>query len=194
TGLLRTLMGSVAEQVLRRAPVPVFLLRSSDAAPAVPPDFSRILVPLDGSPLAQTALQQARLLARQFGSELILVEVLPTPEAAVDVEDGYRLTADEEAAIYRERASDYLRRVHDELAADGFKTKLAVRVGKAAEQIVSVAEAVRAGAIVLTTHGRTGLDRVRHGSVAEDVIRRSPVPVMTLGQAALQRHQDTAPA
>lgn len=191
TGLARTLLGSVAEQVLRLAPVPVFLLRASETVPVAPASFRRIVVPLDGSVLAHTVLEPVKALARQFGSEIILVEVAPPPEVAVDEDDPYRLPADEEAALMRTRASDYLCGVQREVATAGLESRLVVRFGDPAETIVRVTEQVQADAIALSTHGRTGLDRLRHGSVAEDVLRHSSVPVMTLGLEAIKRLQAT---
>ncbi len=189
TGLARAIMGSVAENVLRQAEVPVFLVPAA-AASATMPRLRRIVVPLDGSALAHTVVEPALELARRFQSELILVEVLKQPEVAVGTDDNQvHLTADEQAERERAAASDYLRQVHDEVTEQGVQSTLAVRFGEPAAEIIQLAEARQADAIVLSTHGRTGLDRVRHGSVAEDVLRHSKVPVMTLGQAAIRARQ-----
>lgn len=122
--------------------------------------YQRILVPLDGSELAQTALPHALDLCRVCGATLALLHVR-------DPRSGSK-----EAA---RRYLDYTRR---QLAADGVEVELIVREGHVAAAVIDAAEQERIDLIVMATHGRSGLQRVVYGSVAEQVLRGSSKPVL----------------
>ena len=122
--------------------------------------FSRVLVPLDGTPESAIALEPACALARSSGAEIALLRVVP--EAGSHAEGPL--------------AVGYLEWTAAELRDEGFDARAEVRRGDAAEQIVvAVAEAEL---LVMATHGRAGLSRVLFGSVAERVVAHSPVPVL----------------
>ena len=139
--------------------------------------LARILVPLDGSTLAQAILPVVERLARDHEAEVILLEVLEgqgTREAELDAE---------------QQAGDYLQRTVDFLRRSGLK-RVCKRVwyGDADQAIANAATRERADLIAMSTHGRTGLDWLRFGSVAEGVVRRAPVPVLLVrGMAAWDR-------
>jgi len=118
------------------------------------------MIPLDGSELAQTALPHALDLGRALGATLVLLHV----------RDG-RKGSPEAARRYLE----YLRRGH---TGDGVAIELAVREGAVAEAIVRAADEERIDIIVMATHGRSGMQRVVYGSVAEQVLRSSTRPVL----------------
>jgi len=122
--------------------------------------YTRIMIPLDGSELAQTALPHALDLGRALGATLVLLHV----------RDG-RKGSPEAARRYLE----YLRRGH---TGDGVAIELAVREGAVAEAIVRAADEERIDIIVMATHGRSGMQRVVYGSVAEQVLRSSTRPVL----------------
>jgi nucleotide-binding universal stress UspA family protein len=138
--------------------------------------LSRIVVPLDGSPTAEEILPHLRRILRQVDAEVVLVRTsnptaLAVPPAAVDAALGEAWT--------------YLERLAGELGAQGLRVRARVELGAAAAQIVRAAEEERASLIAMTTHGRTGAGRAFLGSVAEDVFRRTPVPVLAVRVAAL---------
>lgn len=84
-------------------------------------------------------------------------------------------------------------RLHDALRATGFEARVEFRMGDAAHEIAKIALTENAGLIVMPTHGRTGLDRLLHGSVSESVLRLSPVPVLIANERELARAgRDTA--
>lgn len=142
--------------------------------------FERILLPLDGSALAEQALPVAARLARASGGTLILLRV-----AVVPIVERPDLTPAQE---YSQRAIDegllsatqYLEGVaaRDELA--GIPVEMQVLFGNVAQTILSVAQSFYADLIVMSSHGSTGLKRWSLGSVAQKVAGHSPVPVFVL--------------
>ncbi len=135
--------------------------------------FARILVPLDGSPLAEGILPEVAELATLDGAELMLLRVaLAHTFPGVDATD---------AQVYAvEEAEGYLAEVERRLAPQGITVTRAVRYGHAAEEILDHAQVRRVDLIAMSTHGRTGILRLVLGSVAEAVLRASPVPVLLL--------------
>lgn len=131
-----------------------------------------ILVPLDGSPLAERALAYATALSVSTAATLALVRVELCYSLA-DVPD------DEARAVADRHARPYLAEMHAKLAARGFTVKTDVRCAdSAAAAIVAAAVDCAADLIVMTSHGRTGPAHLLFGSVAENVVARSRVPVL----------------
>ena len=136
-----------------------------------------ILVPLDGSVIAERALPYAETIARRTGATILLVRAVPLPESL-----GMVLRAEEMAL----EAEAYLGAQAGHLAAHGLPSGTRLLYGDAAEAIT--AEAARAGAamIVMATHGRTGLGRLLFGSVAEGVTRRAGAPLLLVRGGATE--------
>ena len=182
----RFFSGGVAADVVRRTVVPVLLVRAWHAGDAK----SRlvvgetIVVPLDGSVLAETALPVAQALAASLGSPLLLVRAVPPPDPVL-TPDGMAvaLFAEDRAAAERE-ADGYLAALAARLAADGIAAQCLVCFGKPADVIRAVAEEHGVALTVLATHGRTGVDRLLLGSVAEAVVRHGATPVLLVPPAA----------
>lgn len=133
-----------------------------------------ILVPLDGSILAETALPEAIDVARQRGARLLLVRAAEAhvPVAVDPTEAQVRVVQDAEA---------YLARVKARLAASGVTdVETSVWYGSPAYAIVEAARLRRADLVVMTTHGRSGLGRLILGSVAESVLRGTTTPILLL--------------
>ena len=131
-------------------------------------EVKRILIPLDLSPLGEAKLPVAEAQARAFGAELILLHVLP-PEAV----DRSGAVSPEEA-----RARTYLDTVAARMRADGLTAHGLVRIGPAASTIVDAARESKADLIVLGSSVRAGLPRAFLGSVADEVVRQAPCPVL----------------
>ncbi|MCS6774784.1 MAG: universal stress protein [Anaerolineae bacterium] len=146
--------------------------------------FKRILVPLDGSQFAEGALPYAQMLARCGGGEIELLRVAVHPSNYIYVSDPGAL-----ADLYesdRAHCEDYLRRVAARVTAEtGVPTVIAVREGVVADSILDYAEDTGADLIVMTTHGRTGMERWLLGSVAERVVRGAKMPVMLIRPNAI---------
>ncbi len=180
SGLGRWIYGSVAEQVLARSPAPVLLVRPSGETITLQPDAAQaaLLVPLDGSPLAEAALPHAADLARTFGATILLLRTVEPSVLAYH----YSLTALAEESLQEEqrRAKAYLEEVAKRLHENGVNAHTMVPVGWPADVIVYRAAALGPQLIVMATHGRTGVARLLLGSVALEVVRRSPLPVLLI--------------
>ena len=148
--------------------------------------FKKILVPLDGSVLAEMALQTAVSLAQQTEGEIVLLQIptthtpiLPsTPEAVT-----YNLYAsdyalDEGASTSRE----YLNQIRYGVGRhiEGVRWHVCVEEGDPASVIVDVAQANKVDLIAMSTHGRSGFGRWVMGSVTEKVLRHAPCPVLAV--------------
>jgi nucleotide-binding universal stress UspA family protein len=129
-----------------------------------------ILVATDFSPMSEHAFRFAGALARDYKSRLIVVHVIHPP-AAVYAETAVFVEEPDFAAA---------RESLDALRVPGVEAEYRLMEGEPAPTIVQVACETHADLIVLGTHGRGGLMRVLMGSVAEDVLRTAPCPVMTL--------------
>jgi nucleotide-binding universal stress UspA family protein len=134
--------------------------------------MEHVLIPLDGSSLAEAVLPVAESLGRQPGGgvRLIRAVAVEAPRAAQDAE--------------REEAGAYLVRIARQLETRGLRdVRWGVWDGEPEQVVVNAAVRERATLIAMGTHGRSGLDRVRFGSVAEGVARRAPVPVLLVRSA-----------
>jgi nucleotide-binding universal stress UspA family protein len=131
--------------------------------------FKKILVPLDGSPFAETALDPALAIAEAMGAELVLLRVaqpIPRTKALAEMPDVYN---DVVAATQRE-AEDYLDSLCGRLTYDRISTELRGAEEGVARQIVDYGKSAGVDLIVMSSHGRTGVDRWVRGSVTEKVL------------------------
>jgi len=150
--------------------------------------YKRILVPLDGSDLAEGVLRHAAALARRFKSELVLLQVIQplskvvaeTVPAAMEPSGAAAVmsvrAAEEKYQRDREDAMAYLKTVKGRLR--GIRASLEVIEGTPGEAIVTYARKCRADIIAMSTHGRRGLARLVYGSVADHVLRHSTTPLL----------------
>ena len=138
--------------------------------------FEKILVPLDGSPLAQAILPYVMLVAKGFRSHVILFHVA---ETALDHEDpDQKAHADETVERIRPLAENYLAGVADEFRGEGIDVETKVAKGRAAAQIVEYAEQEDVRLIAMSTHGRSGLARLVMGSTVDRTLRACARPVL----------------
>ena len=138
--------------------------------------YSKILVPLDGSPLAERALEPALEMARNSGSEIILLEAAQDSLAAVP-EAHYHLST-KEAFRSAIEGMKYLREVAGRLRPQVRKVRWHVEEGDPIGTILAFAHHEDVDIIVMGTHGRTGISRVVMGSVAEKVAMTTHRPVV----------------
>jgi universal stress protein A len=141
--------------------------------------YRRILWPTDLSRLARAALPHALQLAAGRQGELVIVHVLPTVAAYLAPEIAGLPWAQIDRAT-RASGKRKLDRLTQALKAarPDLQVHNVVATGVVAEEVLRVARRLRCGLIVLATHGRTGLKHVLMGSVAENVVRRAPCPVL----------------
>jgi nucleotide-binding universal stress UspA family protein len=190
SGLGRMVYGSVTDQVLRRATVPVLLVPSIVERPWPTDAPLSLLVPLDGSELAEEALTAAEVLAEAFDTRLTLLYVVESPTHPLYGE-GYAYVPYEED-VELAGARQYLEGHVDRLRERGRQAEAKVMVGQAASAIPVAAREGGANAIVMATHGRGGLARLMLGSVATSTLRQSTVPLLLVRPTML--HQEASPA
>jgi nucleotide-binding universal stress UspA family protein len=178
SGISRWLMGSVTEKVLHQAPCPLLILQD-DTLP------EHILITLDGSELAETALLPGLALSIGFGTDVTLLQVLEGSLPPTSPDD-WQEAEDEMDGGEQEHATLYLQTIADRFHHHELKT--AVPYGKPAEAILSYAENIPNSLIVIATHGRSGLARWIFGSVAEKVIRGTKGPVLVIRLAMERLH------
>ncbi len=153
-----------------------------------------ILLPVDGSPLAETALHTAIALARREGARLEVVTVVAAPVQPMDAGGAPVLDARLEHDLVAQ-AEEYLaalRRRLAELAPD-LKCSATLLRGRAEQAIVAEAKREGHDLIVMTTHGRSGVSRLWLGSVAAGVLRHSPMPVLLLRDLSSAAPREGAP-
>jgi nucleotide-binding universal stress UspA family protein/predicted transcriptional regulator len=181
-GVARLVLGSVAERILHQATLPVFLIRASSRPRT--PALQRILVPLDGSSLAERGLDQARELAAQ-GATLVLVRIVE-PVYDVIAGDEAATVVNEEATVQAEAdAEQYLTEIGQSLAGSGLQTETVMRRGRSANVLLSIIESAGVDAVVMTTHGSSGPTRWLLGSVADEVFRHTERPVFLVSARML---------
>lgn len=170
--LSRFALGSVADELTRRASVPILLVRPNESTPDILTEraVDNILIPLDGSPQAEQALGPARDLACLMQARCILLHVIE-PHSAHD-HGTNRLP---EKAV----AEIYLRRIAAGLREQGLQVRTRLIAARhVAEAIVEEAEVQGSNLIALATHGRSGLQRLLLGSVADKLVRLAACPVL----------------
>jgi nucleotide-binding universal stress UspA family protein len=132
-----------------------------------------ILVPLDGSPIAEAALEPALELAREKNATLVLLR-------AAEAHTLFGDAVEAQTAAVRE-AEDYLGGVRDRVMRGGLaNVEVSAWYGVPAEAIIEAARYRNADLIVMSSHGRSGLGRLVLGSVAEMVLRGSRVPILLI--------------
>jgi nucleotide-binding universal stress UspA family protein len=181
SGLRRAILGSVADAVVARSPVPVLLVPPhrpvpGDGPPAEGP--GRLLVALDGSPEAEAALAPAAALSAGLGAQIDLARVVADAEPPA-TPDERRPSAVGEAAGYLEAAELRLRGAG--VPARRIRGTLLRAHGRTvAGTLLAYAEASHARLLVLATHARRGLRRLRHGSVEADALAHATLPILVV--------------
>ncbi|MES0344823.1 MAG: universal stress protein [Anaerolineales bacterium] len=137
--------------------------------------YKRILLPLDGSPLAEQALPHAIALAEHYHSELILMRVLiPLPSPPTTTEAALQRATEEMAILARE----YLERVAAGVREHDIPVQMVTVAGRPHYQIIQYAETNQVDLIVMCTRGQSGLSRWLLGSVSDRVVRGANMPVL----------------
>jgi nucleotide-binding universal stress UspA family protein len=184
SGLGRWLYGSVADHVLRHAEVPVLLV-SAVCAPAWPDGGpGTILVPLDGSALAETALAPAAALAGTMQARLLLLRAVEPQVAAGTAYSTGHSYAYGDPAEALEASRSYLEALAGGLRERGLTVDVQAVEGPAAPAITGAAWERGAGLIAMATHGRSGVGRLVLGSVATTTLHLAAVPLLLVRQTA----------
>jgi nucleotide-binding universal stress UspA family protein len=188
-GLARAWLGSVADDLIRRVTVPILLVRPQEVAPplAQEPSLPNVLIPLDGSELAEHVLEPAVTLGTLMDAQYTLVRVIPPlvigshplqpgpiPGVEYPVVKELRTLHEEE---WRE-AEHYLERVAERLRRQSLRVQTRVVVNdQPAPAILAAAKDLPNSLVALETHGRGGVARLLLGSVTDKVVRAATLPV-----------------
>lgn len=179
TGLKHFFFGSTAERVVRFAPCSVLVVRGLTQTPKIKKP-GKILVPVDFSRNSNLAVDAAAAIAREFGSALILSHILPSYNQVSESQFVDYATLEGEL---RESAQKELLAISTNVAEHGVPAATFLSHGRPATEIVLVAEQLKADLIVISTHGRTGIQHALLGSTTEQVVRHAGCPVLVLRQA-----------
>jgi nucleotide-binding universal stress UspA family protein len=143
--------------------------------------YDEILVPLDGSVLAEAALPHARALSKAFDARVTLISVIePATVISQPGMVGPVLSVSVDAEAEMTALREYLDKIATNLRTEGIDVRIAVREGDSASEVVDYAAANREDIIVMSTHGRSGIRRWVYGSVADKVLRSANVPVLLI--------------
>ena len=181
SGITRWWMGSVAEKVISEATSPVLLVRSkrpSKTGAAGKLHFlHKILAPLDGSDIGESALPYVETLAINSQASVDLLQIVSPPST---VESSLLGGPDWRNFIkaMHDAGENYLKSINSRLSDNGVKSTYEVVTGDPADKIVEYAEDKRISLIAMSTHGRTGLARWVLGSVADKVLHGARIPIL----------------
>ena len=182
SGVTRWALGSTADKVLHMTSSPVLLVRPKEqTAPIADASIQNIIVPLDGSPLAEQAVPSAIELAKSFKARIALLRVTPEPS------DYYRPEAMTRAKFLRisekvdNKAQDYLTQARKRLSPEQSPSvSMKLEHGDPASVILDISQRLPNSLIAMTTHGRSGINRWLIGSVTDRVVHHSVSPLLIL--------------
>ena len=191
SGVARWWLGSVADRVLHTTDAPLLLIRfHEDERPTHAQGFSRVVVPVDGSPLAEEILPHVAHITKALGMAVDLVRVVPTwneylalaaPSENFGAASIDTTSLDEAFRYNEEEANRYLERLKEDLLQQGVDPVETHSLrGDPASSIIDVATETPDRLVAMTTHGRSGVGRWVLGSVADRVVRNSGDPVLVV--------------
>ncbi len=147
--------------------------------------FKHLLVTLDGSPRAESVIPHAIDIAKTMNAEVTLLRVVDAANSDWSERGaiGKGRASTSIKSTYVDQANAYLNRVAEQLAQAGVTAHALVMQGQPAQQIISTAKETGVDAIAMATHSRRGLNRVMFGSVAEEVLHESHLPILLVRAA-----------
>jgi len=186
SGLNRWMLGSVAEKVLRGSANPLLLIRATEHAKTDgTASLKSIIVPLDGSDLAESVLPMVSGIAKRLDLSVILFRAYNTPYSLYSYGHGYYgVDLQQLMAGIKDDVCDYLDKKAAEVRALGVDKVSCIAVeGVSADEILRIGGATPECIIAMCSHGRSGITRWALGSVAETVVRHFDKPVLILRPA-----------
>jgi nucleotide-binding universal stress UspA family protein len=171
TGFAHFAFGSVAESVMRQSAIPTLIIHKDDNILPGPDrdELLTILVPLDGTAVAEEVLPAAMALAAQVHGAIRLLRVLPAHTASTPSD---RMLTSEAQAYFAQMCAA--------IEAHGVPVHQTIAWGDIVDHIIAAAHAYQTDILAIATHGRTGFDLLRHGSVTLDVSRQLDMPLLVL--------------
>jgi nucleotide-binding universal stress UspA family protein len=181
SGATRWLLGSVAEKVLRGTNNPLFLVRAASAMTSPQQIINSIVVPLDGSSLAEQILPTVSNWAQALDIEVTLIRAFELPASVYYGNENYLPDYDALREKARKEAAGYLKEKADSLVGAGVRTVSILTIeGPGAAEIISYTQTAPRSMIAMSTHGRSGLRRWMLGSVTEKVLRHGGDPMLVV--------------
>ena len=184
TGVGRVLLGSVADALARTLTVPILLLRpvrSANGLQVQPLNPRRVLIPLDGSEFAEQVIEQAVELGWPARAKYTLLQVLNPPHPVVRGDEKAQAADSLEFQLVRDQAREYLEGAANRLRQVGLRVDtVVVTHPDTARGIIQESMACEADLIAMTTHGRSGWQRLLMGSVAQRVLHTARLPLLVL--------------
>ncbi len=179
TGIEHMLLGSVAERLIRNQKRPVMTIKYAFGNRLVKPDFRRILVPLDFSKCSESALEPAAALAQKFEADVQFVHVVEdiANPAYLGFGDPSLFNM---SPVIRERQIPMMQEVAEKAIPKEIKRDFHILEGRAHTEIIHFAEKNEVDLIVMSTHGLSGFEHLLLGSTTEKVVRKSPIPVLSV--------------
>src|SRR5262245_8679182 len=141
--------------------------------------YERILVPLDGSNAAEAILPFVEQVAGPLDAEVVLLRVIE-PVSPVELVASAGVVVPDTFGLRKREAKQYLSRVDRRLARKALRIRTGVAHGSPAKEILAAVQATGADLVAMATRARSPLGQVMFGSVAESVLRASPVPVLLI--------------
>jgi len=169
----------VADKILQSASCPVLLIRAhkNDEPRLESVALKRILLPLDGSQLGESALPYVEELASKTHAEVLLLQIITPLERAVPIE-GYTVHLADVYGDVLTHAKTYLSKVEQRFKQKGITVSYEVISGLPASAIIDYSHDKAVNLVAMSTHGRGGISRWVLGSVADKVLRGSGAPLL----------------
>ncbi|HEX5368503.1 MAG TPA: universal stress protein [Dehalococcoidia bacterium] len=181
TGIARWWLGSVADQVIKDSKCPTLVVGPNVEADLATYKVNRILVPLDGSEMAEHALPVAVWIAKLTGAELDIVRCMSL--TAVTYDPSMSMYSADLITSMEDAVREYLRQVADRVKGVKFTTTMIM--GSAGETLLERMKDVKSDLVITTSHGRTGVTRAALGSVTDRLLHGSaPVLVFRPSEVA----------
>ncbi len=185
TGSKRWIYGSVAEKVMHHASCATAIVRAHVSVDMF--QNRKILVPLDGSELAEKALDPAMAIAAAVKSDVLLLRVVadrePLPATLDPIGEDVAAALDKTDSLERAEAEAYLQRVHESHRNQHLFFDVQSVDGDIADAIISYADSRNVDLVIISSHGRSGIGRWLHGSVAEKVLRGADCATLIIRQS-----------
>ena len=193
-GIRRAILGSVADLLVRTVPIPVLIV-NPDMVAAIDEGWPRrILLPQDGSALGASAAGALGVVDPGHAAHLCLATVFQTSFPAMAPWNFQMEPFLEALDQSQDRLRNHLRQTAEKLRSEGYKLTIQVLTGgKVARELLKLGTLRHCDLIVMATHGAGGLDRVMFGSVADQVIRHSRLPVLVIRPSAPAELTPTRP-
>ena len=190
SGVSRWLLGSVASKVIGAASAPVLAVRAKAQKTVAPEGWlkRKIVVPLDGSKLAELAIRHVNYFAEVKGAEVVLIRAYQEPEVPSDrsaaIKPSWEEYRKQVIAVSHDEAANYLDAQKKVLTEKKLRVGTEVVMGDPAIEIIKFVEGKDIDLLALTTHGRSGIGKFLYGSVASKLIHTLPVPILLINARA----------